>query len=207
MGIGVGTDALSYRAVGDVASRLSLKQRDLEDMMAELHQRLQGAKELVSIGPEQKESGRGYTEETMAFNLLIVDDSNSMRTVVRKIVGLTGLEVNQILEADNGRKALDILGGNWVDAVILDINMPEMNGLELLKQMSEDSVMKNIPVVMMTTEASEAHMKTAFELGAKGFIRKPFVPEELRKMLLGVLGFDEKGSYGEHQGDSEGVDF
>jgi two-component system chemotaxis response regulator CheY len=143
----------------------------------------------------------------MAFNLLIVDDSNSMRTVVRKIVGLTGLEVNQILEADNGRKALDILGGNWVDAVILDINMPEMNGLELLKQMSEDSVMKNIPVVMMTTEASEAHMKTAFELGAKGFIRKPFVPEELRKMLLGVLGFDEKGSYGEHQGDSEGVDF
>jgi two-component system chemotaxis response regulator CheY len=143
----------------------------------------------------------------MAFNLLIVDDSNSMRTVVRKIVGLTGLEVNQILEAENGRKALDILGGNWVDAVILDINMPEMNGLELLKQMSEDSVMKNIPVVMMTTEASEAHMKTAFELGAKGFIRKPFVPEELRKMLLGVLGFDEKGSYGEHQGDSEGVDF
>jgi putative nucleotidyltransferase with HDIG domain len=59
MGIGVGTDALSYRAVGDVASRLSLKQRDLEEMMAELHLRLQGAKELVSIGSEQRESGRG----------------------------------------------------------------------------------------------------------------------------------------------------
>ena len=143
----------------------------------------------------------------MAFNLLIVDDSNSMRTVVKKIVGLTGLEVSQILEADNGRRALDVLGGNWVDVVILDINMPEMNGLELLKRMNEDAVLKNIPVVMMTTEASEAHMKTAFEMGAKGFIRKPFVPEELRKMLLGVLGFNEKGSYGEHQGDSEGVDF
>ncbi|HET6491103.1 MAG TPA: response regulator [Syntrophales bacterium] len=143
----------------------------------------------------------------MAFNLLIVDDSNSMRTVVKKIVGLTGLEVSQILEADNGRRALDVLGGNWVDVVILDINMPEMNGLELLKRMNEDAVLKNIPVVMMTTEASEAHMKTAFEMGAKGFIRKPFVPEELRKMLLGVLGFNEKGTYGEHQGDSEGVDF
>jgi two-component system, chemotaxis family, chemotaxis protein CheY len=143
----------------------------------------------------------------MAFNLLIVDDSNSMRTVVKKIVGLTGLETNRILEADNGRKALDVLSGNWVDVVILDINMPEMNGLELLKRMSEDAVLKNIPVVMMTTEASEMHMKTAFELGAKGFIRKPFVPEEVRKMLLGVLGFNEKGSYGEHQGDSEGVDF
>jgi two-component system, chemotaxis family, chemotaxis protein CheY len=143
----------------------------------------------------------------MAFNLLIVDDSNSMRTVVKKIVGLTGLEVSQILEADNGRKALDVLSGNWVDVVILDINMPEMNGLELLKRMNEDAVLKNIPVVMMTTEASEAHMKTAFEMGAKGFIRKPFVPEELRKMLLGVLGFNEKGTYGEHQGDSEGVDF
>ncbi len=59
MGIGVGTDALSYRAVGNVAGRLNLKQRDLEDMMAELHTRLQGAKELVSIVSEHKESGRG----------------------------------------------------------------------------------------------------------------------------------------------------
>ncbi len=59
MGIGVGTDALTYRAVGDVAGRLSLKQRDLEDMMAELHVKLQGAKELVSIVSESKESGRG----------------------------------------------------------------------------------------------------------------------------------------------------
>lgn len=143
----------------------------------------------------------------MAFNLLIVDDSNSMRTVVKKIVGLTGLDVNQILEADNGRKALDVLGGSWVDVVILDINMPEMNGLELLQRMNEEPLMKSIPVLMMTTEASEAHMKTAFDLGAKGFIRKPFVPEELRKTLLAVLGFDEKGTYGEHQGDSEGVDF
>ena len=143
----------------------------------------------------------------MAFNLLIVDDSNSMRTVVKKIVGLTGLEVNQILEADNGRRALDVLGGSWVDAVILDINMPEMNGLELLQRMSEEPLMKNIPVLMMTTEASEAHMKTAFDLGAKGFIRKPFVPEELRKMLLEVLGFDDRGDYGKRERDPDGVDF
>lgn len=143
----------------------------------------------------------------MAFNLLIVDDSNSMRTVVKKIVGLTGLEVNQILEADNGRKALDVLGGNWVDVVILDINMPEMNGLELLKKMGEDTLMKSIPVVMISTEASEAHIKTAFELGAKGFIRKPFLPEEVGKMLLGVLGYDEKGNYGKRERDPDGVDF
>jgi two-component system chemotaxis response regulator CheY len=143
----------------------------------------------------------------MAFNLLIVDDSNSMRTVVKKIVGLTGLQTNQILEADNGLKALDVLGGNWIDAVILDINMPAMNGLELLQRMSGDPLMQNIPVVMMTTDASEAHMKTAFELGAKGFIRKPFVPEELRKMLLEVLGFDDRGDYGKRERDPDGVDF
>jgi len=143
----------------------------------------------------------------MSFNLLIVDDSNSMRSVVKKIVGLSGVEVNLLLEADNGRKALDILNGNWVDAVILDINMPEMNGLELLQRMSEDAVMKNIPVVVMTTEASEAHMKTAFELGAKGFIRKPFLPEEVRTMLLGVLGFDDRGDYGKRERDPDGVDF
>ncbi len=143
----------------------------------------------------------------MSFNLLIVDDSSSMRSVVKKIVGLSGVGVNQLLEAENGRRALEIMGGNWVDAVILDINMPEMNGLELLQKMSEDVVMKNIPVVMMSTEASEAHVKTAFELGAKGFIRKPFLPEEVRKMLLGVLGFDEKGDYGERERDPGGVDF
>ena len=143
----------------------------------------------------------------MSFNLLIVDDSSSMRSVVKKIVDLSGVGVNQLLEAENGRRALEVLGDNWVDAVILDINMPEMNGLELLQRMSEDALLKNIPVVMMTTEASEAHMKTAFELGAKGFIRKPFLPEEVRRMLLGVLGFDEKGDYGERQRDPGGVDF
>jgi len=143
----------------------------------------------------------------MAFNLLIVDDSSSMRAVVKKIVGLSGVEVNQLLEAENGRKALEALGANWVDAVILDINMPEMNGLELLQRMSENADLKNIPVVMMTTDASREHMKAAFELGAKGFIRKPFVPEELRKMLLGVLGFDEKGNYSERERDAGGVDF
>ncbi len=143
----------------------------------------------------------------MSFNLLIVDDSSSMRSVVKKIVDLSGVGVNQLLEAENGRRALEVLGDNWVDAVILDINMPEMNGLELLQRMSEDALLKNIPVVMMTTEASEAHVKTAFELGAKGFIRKPFLPEEVRRMLLGVLGFDEKGDYGERQRDPGGVDF
>ncbi|MCU0531758.1 MAG: response regulator [Syntrophales bacterium] len=143
----------------------------------------------------------------MSFNLLIVDDSSSMRSVVKKIVDLSGVGVNQLLEAENGRRALEVLGDNWVDAVILDINMPEMNGLELLQRMSEDALLKNIPVVMMTTEASEAHVKTAFELGAKGFIRKPFLPEEVRTMLLGVLGFDEKGDYGERQRDPGGVDF
>ncbi|HEX9158351.1 MAG TPA: response regulator, partial [Syntrophales bacterium] len=139
--------------------------------------------------------------------LLIVDDSSSMRSVVKKIVGLSGIDVNQLLEADNGRRALEVLGGDWVDAVILDINMPEMNGLELLKKMGEDTLMKSIPVVMISTEASEVHIKTAFELGAKGFIRKPFLPEEVGKMLLGVLGFDEKGNYGKRERDPDGVDF
>jgi two-component system chemotaxis response regulator CheY len=143
----------------------------------------------------------------MSFNLLIVDDSSSMRSVVKKIVGLSGIDVNQLLEADNGRSALEVLSGDWVDAVILDINMPEMNGLELLKKMGEDTLMKSIPVVMISTEASEAHIKTAFELGAKGFIRKPFLPEEVGKMLLGVLGFDEKGNYGKRERDPDGVDF
>jgi len=143
----------------------------------------------------------------MSFNLLIVDDSASMRAVVKKIVGLTGMDVRGCLEAENGRRALEVLNGEWVDAVILDINMPVMNGLELLERMSQDETLKRIPVVIMSTDASEEHRRAAFALGARDFIRKPFVPEEVRRTLYGVLGFDERGAYGAREGNPDGVDF
>lgn len=143
----------------------------------------------------------------MSFNVLIVDDSNAMRAVVKKIITISGFKIDQCYEASNGREALDILQGTWVDIILSDLNMPEMNGLELLANLKKDDLLREIPVVVITTEGSEERKKIVADLGAKGFIKKPFVPEEVRKILYDVLGVNEEGSYGTDQAESDGVDF
>jgi two-component system chemotaxis response regulator CheY len=91
----------------------------------------------------------------MAFNVLIVDDSSSMRAVIKKIIKVSGFNVGYFLEAGDGEEALKVLENEWVDLVLSDINMPNMNGLELISRMSENEMLRSIPVVMVTTEASD----------------------------------------------------
>ena len=143
----------------------------------------------------------------MSFNVLIVDDSNSMRAVIKKIISISGFRMDQCLEAENGREALNVLSENWVDVIVSDINMPEMNGLELLAELKKDNLLKEIPVIVITTESSEKRMQDAFNLEAKGFIRKPFLPEEVKRILYEVIGVSDEGEYEEDRGDSEGFDF
>lgn len=141
----------------------------------------------------------------MSFNVLIVDDSNSMRSVVKKILTISGFRMDQCYEAGNGLQALDILSSSWVDIVLSDLNMPVMNGLEMLAAMKKDDLMRNIPVVIISTESSEERMKVAFEMGAKHFIKKPFTPEHVRNILYEVVGFggevDEKSERNDDDGD------
>lgn len=143
----------------------------------------------------------------MSFNVLIVDDSNAMRAVIKKIVTISGFQMNQCLEAGNGREALEILSENWVDIIISDINMPEVNGLELMDQLRKNETFKDIPVIMITTEGSSERMQEAFNRGAKGFIKKPFLPEDIRKILHQVIGVSENGEYGEDTRDTDECDF
>ncbi len=143
----------------------------------------------------------------MSFNVLIVDDSNSMRAVIKKIISISGFKIDQCVEAGNGKEALEALTDNWVDVIVSDINMPEMNGFELLKSLKEDDLLKNIPVILITTESSEERMQDAFNLGAKGFIKKPFTPEEVKKILYEVIGVNNEGEYEEDRGDNEAFDF
>lgn len=143
----------------------------------------------------------------MSFNVLIVDDSNAMRAVIKKIVTISGFQMNQCLEAGDGREALEILSENWVDVIISDINMPEVNGLELLDQIRKNETFKDIPVIMITTEGSSERMREAFNRGAKGFIKKPFLPEDIRKILHQVIGVSENGEYGENTRDTDECDF
>ena len=73
----------------------------------------------------------------MSFNVLIVDDSNAMRAVIKKVIGLSGFKMDSCLEAGNGREAMELLSDQWVDVIISDINMPEVNGLEFLDLLKE----------------------------------------------------------------------
>ncbi len=124
----------------------------------------------------------------MAFNVLIVDDSSSMRAVIKKVIKVSGFNVGDYWEAGDGNEALEILSNEWVDLVLSDINMPNMSGLELIRRMQADETLKDIPVVMVTTEGSDEKVNTAKDLGASGYIKKPFLPEEIRMTLCNILG-------------------
>jgi len=85
--------------------------------------------------------------------------------------------------------------------------MPEMNGLEFLGELKKDSLLKAIPAIVISTEGSEKRIQNAFDLGAKGFIKKPFLPEEIKKVLYEVIGVSDEGEYGEDKGDDDAFDF
>jgi two-component system, chemotaxis family, chemotaxis protein CheY len=131
----------------------------------------------------------------MPYNILIVDDSKSMRQILRKILAVSGFNLGECLEASNGEEALSILEGNWVDLILSDIHMPVMDGFGLLRALREHPDWSDLPVVLVTTESNEDRIQEAISLGAKGYIRKPFKPEEIRARLYEIIGeSDEDGT-------------
>ncbi len=123
----------------------------------------------------------------MGKTVLIVDDSNTMRKIVSRALRQAGIDFDQILEAGDGQEALDVLGANSVDVVLSDINMPNMTGLEFLKAKSEDDAIKDIPVVMISTETGADIIDQAKALGAKGAVKKPFTPDLINDTLGPLL--------------------
>ena len=118
---------------------------------------------------------------------LIVDDSSVMRKIVERSLRQAGLGIAQALEASNGVEALSVLQNTKVDLILCDINMPVMDGLEFVKQLAGVDNAKGVPVVMITTEGNEGHVLQALSAGARGYIRKPFTPDEVKKHVLPVL--------------------
>jgi two-component system chemotaxis response regulator CheY len=121
------------------------------------------------------------------INVLIVDDSSVMRKIVERSLRQAGLNLAQVLEAGNGAEGLAALQAGRVDLILCDINMPVMDGLEFIKQLSGSPNGKDVPVVMITTEGSEAHVVEALSAGARGYIRKPFTPDQVKEHVLAVL--------------------
>ncbi len=124
----------------------------------------------------------------MAIAVLIVDDSAVMRTFVRRVLEMSGLEMSLCMEAANGAEALQLLDEHWVDVVLTDINMPVMSGEEMMRRLHASSVLESLPVIVVSTDSTEARMRQMTELGARGYVKKPFQPEELRAEIERVLG-------------------
>ena len=124
----------------------------------------------------------------MPITALIVDDSSVMRKIVERSLRQAGLDLCKVFEAGNGAEALSVLQGDKVDLILCDINMPVMDGLEFVKQLAGVENAKGTPVVMITTEGSEAHVVQALSAGARGYIRKPFTPEQVKEQVIPVLG-------------------
>ena len=118
---------------------------------------------------------------------LIVDDSSVMRKIVERALRQAGLEGLVVHEAGSGVEGLEVLKITAVDLILSDINMPAMDGLEFLRQIRAQNLAVGIPVVMITTESSEEHVKQAIEAGARGYIRKPFTAEQVKERVLPLL--------------------
>jgi len=129
----------------------------------------------------------------MSFNILIVDDSKTIRSVIKKTLEIANIPLGEIHEAENGSEALKILQSQWIDLVFADINMPVMSGIEMIEQMSRDQILEKTPVIIVSTEGSKTRIDDLFKMGVKAYIRKPITPEMIRNVVRDVMGdYDEK---------------
>lgn len=115
----------------------------------------------------------------MSFNILIVDDSSTVRKVLKRTFSLTDISVGNIFEAENGKVAYELMSREPVDLVFLDVNMPVMNGLEFLRMLRMDEKFRTKKVVVVSTEGSSIRREELEELGIVAYLRKPVTPEIL----------------------------
>ncbi|HPK40950.1 MAG TPA: response regulator [Candidatus Cloacimonadota bacterium] len=141
----------------------------------------------------------------MSLSLLIVDDSSSMRKILKKAVSMCGISNLHILEAANGLEALEIAKNEWVDLIFTDINMPEMDGLTFIEKMHELQLLSQTPIIIITSEVREEVLLQLKNTRAYTVITKPFRAEEIKQTLIEIFGeeiLDE-----EEDEEFEGCDF
>ena len=122
----------------------------------------------------------------MALNLLIVDDSPAIRKILQRVLLQADVPVGTIYEAGDGLQAIQILESESIHLILTDVNMPNMDGLQLLGRVKAHPDWKNLPVVLITTEGGQAKVMEALHLGAAGYVRKPFTADQIRDKLRGL---------------------
>ena len=123
----------------------------------------------------------------MAYNILIVDDSSTMRKIVLRNLKQTGLDVGEVYQAGDGQEALTVLAENTVHLILSDWNMPNMDGLGLVQAVRNDPSNAHIRIIMVTTEGGESKVEEAIASGANGYVKKPFTADDLEKQLMPTM--------------------
>jgi two-component system chemotaxis response regulator CheY len=120
-------------------------------------------------------------------NVLIVDDSAAIRKILQRVLGQANVPITQVFEAGDGVEALNVLKQQKINLILSDINMPNMDGLQLLNHVRAVEEWKSVPFVMITTEGSHAKVMEAVQSGASGYVRKPFTPDQIKEKLAGLI--------------------
>lgn len=141
----------------------------------------------------------------MTVDILIVDDSLPMRSIIQKSIKASGFGNTNFFHATNGSEALQVLREKYPHLVITDYNMPDMNGIELIEEMKKDERLKAIPVLVVSTEGSRLKIEEFIQKGAAGYIKKPFTPEMIKQKLIEILGEADKNEYPDN--GAEDLDF
>jgi two-component system chemotaxis response regulator CheY len=123
----------------------------------------------------------------MALDILIVDDSAAIRKILQRVLRQTDLPIGEVYEAGDGVEALNAIGKYKVGLVLSDINMPNMDGLQLLSRIHAIESMKGVPIVMITTEGGQGKVMEAVQLGAAGYVRKPFTADQIKEKLASLI--------------------
>jgi two-component system chemotaxis response regulator CheY len=123
----------------------------------------------------------------MALNVLIVDDSATMRRMVARTLEMSGLALGNVAEAANGREGLEIVDREWIDVLFVDINMPVMGGIEMIDAIRARPELANLPIVVISTESSQTRIEEVRRKGVR-FVHKPFTPECVREVIQDLTG-------------------
>ena len=123
----------------------------------------------------------------MALNILVVDDSSVMRSIIIKTLKLSGIPLGDIWEAQNGAEGLHLLQEKWIDLALVDIHMPVMDGEEMIRHLRESDQYSNLPVIVISSESDPGKIEMIHRQGAT-FIHKPFKPETLKEVIVAITG-------------------
>jgi len=119
--------------------------------------------------------------------ILIVDDCSAMRSVIKRILGISGFAMESCFFAGDGEEALGVMRRHRVDLVISDVNMPRLDGEALLRKICEDPGLARVPVVIVSSDSTQSRADRLLALGAKAYVVKPFQPQAFRAQLEKVL--------------------